>query len=106
MDLDLKDKVAIITGGTQGIGRATALRLAQEGARVVIAARGKERLDAVAAEVGKAGGAVAAVQADVSKPADCERLVAEALAAFGRIDILVNNAGTSLTGKFGTLGCY
>ncbi len=100
MDLQLRDKVAIITGGTQGIGRATALRLAQEGAKVVIAGRGKERLDAVAAEVRKAGGAVAAVQADVSKPADCERLVAEALKAFGRIDILVNNAGTSLTGEF------
>jgi len=100
MDLQLNDKVAIITGGTQGIGRATALRLAAEGCRVVIAARGKERLDAVAAEVRAAGGAVAAVQADVSKPADCERLVAEALAAFGRVDILVNNAGTSLTGEF------
>jgi NAD(P)-dependent dehydrogenase (short-subunit alcohol dehydrogenase family) len=100
MDLDLKDKVAIVTGGTQGIGRATALRLAKEGARVVIAARGRERLDAVAAEARKAGGAMATVQADVSKPADCERVVAEALAAFGRIDILVNNAGTSLTGEF------
>jgi 3-oxoacyl-[acyl-carrier protein] reductase len=100
MDLALKDKVALITGGTQGIGRATALRLAAEGCRVVIAARGKERLDAVAAEVRAAGGQIAAVQADVSKPADCERLVAEALAAFGRIDILVNNAGTSATGEF------
>src|SRR5215831_755013 len=56
MDLELKDKVAIITGGTQGIGRATALRLAREGARVVIAARGKERLDAVAEEIRAAGG--------------------------------------------------
>jgi len=100
MDLELKDKVAIVTGGTQGIGRATALRLAQEGARVVVAARGKEGLDAVAAEVRKAGGTAAAVQADVSKAAACERVVAEALAAFGRIDILVNNAGTSLTGEF------
>ena len=100
MDLELKNKVAIITGGTQGIGRATALRLAAEGCRVVIAARGKERLDAVAAEVRAAGGQVAAVQADVSKPKDCERLVEEALKAFGRVDILVNNAGTSLTGEF------
>ena len=100
MDLELKGKVAIVTGGTQGIGRATALRLAQEGARVVIAARGKERLDAVAAEVRSGGGQVIAVQADVSKPKDCERLVEEALAAFGRVDILVNNAGTSLTGEF------
>ena len=100
MDLELKDKVAVVTGGTQGIGRATALRLAREGARVVIAARGKERLDAVAAEIRAAGGAVAAVQADVGKPEDCARLVAEALRAFARIDILVNNAGTSSTGEF------
>ena len=100
MDLELKGKVAIVTGGTQGIGRATVLRLAQEGARVVIAARGKERLDAVAAEVRSGGGQVIAVQADVSKPKDCERLVEEALAAFGQVDILVNNAGTSLTGEF------
>src|SRR5262245_3174465 len=100
MDLELKDKVAIVTGGTQGIGRATALRLAQEGARVVIAARGRERLDAVGAEIRAAGGKVATVQADVAKLEDCERVVAEALKAFGRIDILVNNAGTSLTGEF------
>ena len=100
MNLELKDKVAIVTGGTQGIGRAVALRLAQEGARVAIAARGRERLDAVAAEIRAAGAEVAAVQADVGRAADCERLVAEALAAFGRIDILVNNAGTSATGEF------
>jgi NAD(P)-dependent dehydrogenase (short-subunit alcohol dehydrogenase family) len=103
MDLELKDKVAIVSGGTQGIGRATALRLAKEGARVVIAARGRERLDAVAAEIRAEGGAVAAVQADVGRPEDCERLVAEALRAFGRIDILVNNAGTSSTGEFESL---
>jgi len=98
MDLELKDKVAIVTGGTQGIGRATAMRLAREGARVVIAARGRERLDAVAAEIRSAGGAVAAVQADVGRPEDCERLVAKALEAFGRIDILVNNAGLAQIG--------
>jgi NAD(P)-dependent dehydrogenase (short-subunit alcohol dehydrogenase family) len=100
VDLELKDKVAIITGGTQGIGRATALRLAQEGAKVVIAARGKERLEAVAAEIRGSGGMAVAVQADVSKPSDCEKVVAGALRGFGRVDILVNNAGTSLTGEF------
>jgi 3-oxoacyl-[acyl-carrier protein] reductase len=100
MDLELKDKVAIVTGGTQGIGRATALRLAKEGARVMIAARGRERLDALVSEVRASGGTIAAVQADVARPEDCERLVAEALRAFGRIDILVNNAGTSATGDF------
>ena len=100
MDLELKDKVAIVTGGSQGIGKAAALRLAAEGARVVIAARGRELLDQVAGEIRAAGGSVAAVQADVSRAEDCARLVAEAVKAFGRLDILVNNAGTSATGEF------
>jgi len=100
MDLQLKGKVAIITGGSQGIGRASALRLAAEGASVVIAARGRELLDQVAAEIRAGGGSVAAVQADVSRAEDCARLVAEAVKAFGRLDILVNNAGTSATGEF------
>ena len=100
MDLQLHNKVAIVTGGSQGIGRATALRLAEEGASVVIAARGRELLDQVAGEIRAAGGSVAAVQADVSRAEDCARLVAEAVQAFGRLDILVNNAGTSATGEF------
>jgi NAD(P)-dependent dehydrogenase (short-subunit alcohol dehydrogenase family) len=100
MDLELKNKVAIVTGGSQGIGRATALRLAEEGASVVIAARGRELLDQVALEIRAAGGRAAAVQADVSRAEDCARLVAEAVKAFGRLDILVNNAGTSATGEF------
>lgn len=100
MDLQLNNKVAIVTGGSQGIGRATALRLAGEGACVVIAARGRELLDQVAGEIRAAGGSVAAVQADVSCADDCARLVAEAVKVFGRLDILVNNAGTSATGEF------
>ncbi len=100
MDLELKGKVAIVTGGSQGIGKAAALRLAAEGASVVIAARGRELLDQVAQEIRAAGGNVAAVQADVSRAEDCARLVAEAVQAFGRLDILVNNAGTSATGEF------
>ena len=88
MELGLKGKVAIVTGGTQGIGKAAAILLAKEGARVVIAARGQELLEAVAAEIRSAGGKVAAVRADVGQKADCERLVAEAVKAFGRVDIL------------------
>jgi NAD(P)-dependent dehydrogenase (short-subunit alcohol dehydrogenase family) len=100
MDLGIKGKVAIITGGTQGIGRATAELLAAEGAKVVIVARGQEGLDAVAGQIRARGGAVATVAADVSRPEEPERIVAEALKAFGAIDILVNNAGTSATGAF------
>jgi len=100
MDLELKGKVAIVTGGSQGIGKAAAFRLAAEGASVVIAARGRELLDQVAQEIRAAGGKVAAVQADVSRAEDCARLVAETVKAFGRLDILVNNAGTSATGEF------
>ncbi len=103
MDLELKGKAAIVTGGSQGIGRAAALRLAAEGASVVIAARGSELLDQAAAEIRAAGGNVATVQADVSRAGDCARLVAEAVKAFGRLDILVNNAGTSATGDFATV---
>ena len=100
MDLHLKGRVALVTGGSQGIGKAVAATLAQEGASVVIAARGAELLDKVAAEIRATGGKVHAVAADVSHAADCERLVAETIKTFGRLDILVNNAGTSATGEF------
>lgn len=100
MDLGLKDKVALVTGGTQGIGRATAAKLCAEGAKVVIAARGQARLDAVAEELRAAGGVVLPIAADVSRAEDCARLVDAAVSAFGGIDILVNNAGTARTGAF------
>ena len=100
MELGLKGKVAIVTGGTEGIGKATALTLAREGAKVAICARGKTLLDATAAEITKAGGEVLAVSADMSKAADIKRFFDEVVQKFGRIDILVNNAGTSKRGKF------
>jgi NAD(P)-dependent dehydrogenase (short-subunit alcohol dehydrogenase family) len=100
MDLGLKDKVAVVTGGTQGIGRATALRLAAEGAKVVVTARGRERLDAVVAEIRAAGGTVHAVAADVALADDCARIVDETLRTFGGVDVLVNNAGTARIGAF------
>ena len=100
MKLNLQGKVAIITGATQGIGRATAELFAAEGASVVIVARGRERLNAVVAAIEQAGGKALGVQADMSKAEDCARIVPAALTAFGRVDILVNNAGTSNTGAF------
>jgi 3-oxoacyl-[acyl-carrier protein] reductase len=100
MELELQGKVAVVTGATEGIGRATALRLAQEGARVAICARGQEKLDKAAAELKKAGAEVLAMSADMSKAADIERFMKAVVDHFGRIDILVNNAGTSARGKF------
>ncbi|MEI7445206.1 MAG: SDR family oxidoreductase [Burkholderiales bacterium] len=100
MDLGLAGKVAIVTGATQGIGRATAFRLAQEGASVALCGRDAGRLEQTLAELRAAGARAIGVQADVAAAADCERLVAETVAAFGGVDILVNNAGTAQVGAF------
>jgi NAD(P)-dependent dehydrogenase (short-subunit alcohol dehydrogenase family) len=89
----LKDKVALITGGTSGIGEATAILFAKEGARVAITGRNQARGDAVMAKVRQAGGTGIFVQADVSKSGDCRRCVDETTHPFGRVDILFNNAG-------------
>ena len=100
VELGLKGKVAVVTGATEGIGRATALKLAREGAKVAICARRQEPLDRAAAELKKTGSDVLAVSADMSKPADIERFMKAVVDRFGRVDILVNNAGTSMRGKF------
>ena len=89
----LKDKVALITGASQGLGRALALAFAREGARVVVNARSEDSVRPVAGEVEDAGAEVLAVAADVSKGANVERLVGESVERFGKIDVLVNNAG-------------
>ena len=89
----LRDKVTLITGASQGLGRALALAFAREGARVVVNARSEESVRPVAGEVEDAGAEVLAVAADVSKGADVERLVGESVERFGKIDVLVNNAG-------------
>jgi NAD(P)-dependent dehydrogenase (short-subunit alcohol dehydrogenase family) len=89
----LAERVAVITGGGRGIGRAMALKFAGEGAAVVVAARTRTEIEAVAQEVRNAGGRAAAVPADVADEKDCERLIHEVESLFGRVDILVNNAG-------------
>lgn len=97
----LDDKVAIITGASSGIGRAAALLFARQGAKVVLSARGRERLETVADEIRAAGGSVTAVAGDVSDEAHHEALVDAARAEFGGLDIAFNNAGT--TGPVGAL---
>ncbi len=89
----LEDKVALITGASQGLGRALALACAREGARVVINARSEESIRPVAEEVESAGAEVLALAADVSKSSDVEGMVGAAVERFGRVDVLVNNAG-------------
>ncbi len=89
----LAERVAVITGGGRGIGRAIALKFAAEGAAVVVAARTKSEIESVAQEICAAGGRSAAVTADVAEEKDCERLIREGESQFGKVDLLVNNAG-------------
>jgi len=90
----LNEKVAVVTGASKGIGAEIARQLAAEGANVVVNyASSKEGADRVVDEIAKRGGKAVAVQADVAKKKDIERLFAETKKAFGRLDILVNNAG-------------
>jgi 3-oxoacyl-[acyl-carrier protein] reductase len=88
----LKDKVALVTGASQGIGRAAALALAEAGAKVAIAARNTEKLASLAAEIAAAGGEALAVPMDVADPAQVKTGFQQLLAKFGKLDILVNNA--------------
>ncbi len=92
----LQGKIAIVTGGGQGIGRATARLFAREGARVVIASRTEAKLEQVKKEIETDGGQVLAVPTDVSKAEDVKALVAATQDRFGGLDILVNNAGIGL----------
>lgn len=94
----LAGKVVIITGASAGIGEATARRLARGGAKVVLAARRQDRLDALARELDPAGANVLAIAGDVTSDADRRRLVDAALKKYGRIDALVNNAGYGTRG--------
>jgi 3-oxoacyl-[acyl-carrier protein] reductase len=101
MDLGIGDKVALVTGGSRGIGKATAIALAKEGARVAICGRDREVLEAAGKEIAAAaGGEVLPVQADVSQLDDVKRMVSDTLRTFGRVDILVNNAASFRSAPF------
>ncbi|MDX2138280.1 MAG: glucose 1-dehydrogenase [Chloroflexota bacterium] len=89
----LLSRVALITGGNSGIGKATAQRFAAEGARVMIAARDRAKGEAVVAEITQAGGTAQFVACDVRLPHECQRAVDETISAYGQLDILFNNAG-------------
>ena len=93
MDLELSGKTAIVTGGSRGIGKATAMELAREGVDLAICSRSKDALEATAAELGReAGRRVLPIAADVTDRASVERMVDQAVSELGGVDILVNNA--------------
>ena len=104
LELGLQGKIAIVTGGSDGLGRATALRLAVEGCRIAICARREDHLEAAAEAIAAETSAeVLACRADVSRAADIDALVEATVGRFGGIDILVNNAGTSAAASLETL---
>jgi 3-oxoacyl-[acyl-carrier protein] reductase len=94
----MKDKVAVVTGSSRGIGRSIALALAGEGAKIVASARNSAELEKLVAEIKERGGEAIAVAGDVAVTADADRLVDAAVAAYSRLDILVNNAGITRDG--------
>ncbi len=98
MDLGLKGKRAIVTGGNRGIGRCCALALAREGTRVCIAARNHEHLEEVVDEINGAGGKGHAVAVDLTTLENCQKVVSETVEHFGGVDILVNCAGAARGG--------
>ena len=99
MDLGIAGKVALVTGGSRGLGRQAALTLAREGCRVAICARNPEGLDRAVAELRGMNVEAAGVQADVMAPEDCQRFYEEAVASLGPVDILVNNVGGTRGGR-------
>jgi short-subunit dehydrogenase len=96
---DFREKAVIVTGASSGIGRALALRLADEGAWLALAARNAQRLDALAVECEQRGGRATAVPTDVSDEDQCRRLIERTKDTYGRIDAVVNNAGMSVVAK-------
>ena len=101
MDLGIMSRVAIVTGGSRGIGRETAREFLEAGARVMTCSRHGDQLEATCGELArKTGGDIRSIVADTSRPGDVEKLVEATVAAFGTVDILVNNAGTMYSGRF------
>ncbi|KAI5633645.1 short chain dehydrogenase domain-containing protein [Phthorimaea operculella] len=97
--MSFKNKVVLVTGASSGIGAATAILFAKEGANVSMVGRNKKKLDDVAAKVGAVGKAPLVINADVSKDIDVKRIITETISKFGKLDVLVNNAGFASNGS-------
>ena len=100
MDLKLQDKVALVTGSSRGLGKAIAMRLAEEGCHLTICARNAETLNATAEEIRAAGTEVLAIRVDLCSPGAPEEVVHATVRHFGGLDLLVNNAGGNRRGRF------
>lgn len=100
----LAGKIAIVTGSSSGIGKAIALRFAEEGAKVVVAARRKNLCERTVAQIQERGGKAVAIPTDVTDEMQVERLIGETVARYGRLDILVNNAGIGGGGRIAETG--
>jgi NADP-dependent 3-hydroxy acid dehydrogenase YdfG len=96
--MELPDKVAIITGASSGIGESTALALADEGVKVVIVARRKDRLQTLQEDIERRGGEAYVIEADIMDKAACKQVIDLTLKKYGQLDILINNAGVMLLG--------
>lgn len=104
MDLGMRGKAVLVTGGSRGIGRHIALAFAGEGAAVAICARNEEKLNQMNRELGALSVRTQAIVADLFMEADCRRVVDQTVQAFGRLDVLVNNASTNVSGSLLTAG--
>src|SRR3712207_2548802 len=103
METTLKNKVAIVTGASSGIGEATSRELAARGAAVVLAARDEGKLEGLVQRISASGGRALAAKTDVTDAASVEALVERAVSEFGSLDVLVNNAGLGLSGRVADL---
>ncbi len=103
MEKTLKDRIAIVTGASSGIGEATARTLAERGAAVVLAARDEKKLQALEVEILASGGQALGVRTDVSDRGSVDALIERTIAEFGMLDVLVNNAGVGLSGRVAEL---
>ena len=104
--MQLRDKVAVVTGASQGLGEYLSLELAARGVRVAMAARNQERLETVCARIADTGGTGLAIPCDLRSESECEKLIESTLSAFGQLDLLVLNAGSATFGGLGDLDSF